>query len=657
MRPRQVILTLEALFAQRMGPLSRNGEELHALDNLTVQEVYQQWLLLLLDLGYLPLDDASREWGRLIQSLSEKDILIPLNASAECLQIVYRKFPDGTKGFEALCRKISPNLFNLIKQDVFETINEDNVVAAKRLIQFFAFPTRLSLRRVNLMDQCLDDYMAIERQFEDYLPKGIVSGLNAIMRRWLADLNLQNLSYKHGNGATAGSLRDIEDKYRSISSDDYLKLIYKDDFLPNAYLSETPIWDSQIRCKLERISHTTFVPKSYKTFRTISMEPATLMFIQQGIWRRLDNYVERHRYLKRRIGFHDQQRNKSLAAEGSFSRNYCTIDLSAASDSVSWILTKAVFKGTPLLKHLIATRSKQTFLPNNELISLKKFAPMGSAMCFPIETLIFAACCEYVTREHGYHQTYSVFGDDIIVPTECYNDILYVLTILGFKVNTDKSFYEPECWFRESCGGEYCDGYDVTPLRISRRYYADLDEVGLTGLIDTSNKAQEYGFIHLRSFLIKKMKDNKRFVPLFSPTSIRSDGYSNFHTRRRWNAELQRIECYVSHNKTNREARDERIAYLHALVLLNEEPSINEESPWIDYDSIPSWDDEGRPTDTGKITVVSKRRWAPKPWEASDESFVHYCLSNFEPKDWKSFEWKNPPPVPPLARGLKSAMN
>lgn len=626
MRPRQVIITLEDLFAQQTGLLRRNGEDLSDPDNLTVQEVYQQWLLLLLDLGYLPLEDASREWGRMVKHLFNQDILTPLNASAECLQIVYRGFSDGTKGFKALCHEISPNLFNLIKADVHEIIERDNVKAAKRLVQLFAYPTRLSLRDVDLMDQCLDDYMAVERQFDDYLPKGIVDSLNAIMRRWLADLDLRNLTYRHGNGSTAGSLRFLEDKYRSMNTDNYLSLVYKDDFLPETYLSDSPIWDSPIRCKLERISHTTFVPKSYKTFRTISMEPATLMFIQQGIWRRLDNYVEKHRYLRRRIGFHDQERNRVLAAEGSFSRNYCTIDLSAASDSVSWQLVKAVFKGTPLMKHLIATRSKSTLLPNNELISLKKFAPMGSAMCFPVETLIFAACCEYVTREHGHRLTYSVFGDDIIVPTDCFDDMLYVLTILGFKVNSDKSFFSPEIWFRESCGGEYCDGYDVTPLRVSRKYYAVLDDVSLTGLIDTANKALEKGFIHLRSFLIGKMKAATGFIPFFDQTSILSNNYTNYHTKRKWNEDLQRIECYVSHNKIQYEDRDERIAYLHRLVLDQLEPCLNEETPWKDTEVIPSWDDTANSTETGKFTVKSKKSWAPKTFEEDDVEFINYFV-------------------------------
>lgn len=628
MRPRQVIITLETLFASHTGSLRRNESELLPRDNQTVREVYQQWLLLLLDLGYLPLDDIKREWGRMVPSMMGQDVLTVLNASAECLQIVYRQFPEGTKGFKALCSRISPNLFSILKEDVEKTINLDDVVAAKRLIQFFAYPTRLSLHQVDLMAECLNDYMAVEEAFPTYLPEGIIGSLNAIMRRWLKGLSLADLSYRHGNGSTAGSLLNLEDKYRALGTDPLLSYVYKDSFLP-----PDEIWESNIRCKMERISHTTFVPKSYKTFRTISMEPASLMFIQQGIWRRLDQYVQYHKYLVRRIGFHDQDRNKALAAEGALCRNYATIDLSAASDSVSWRLVKKVFKGTPLLKHLIATRSRATLLPDGRLVQLKKFAPMGSAMCFPVETLIFAACCEYVTREHGFYGDFSVFGDDIIVPTECSADMFYVLDILGFTVNKSKSFFEEDCWFRESCGGEYCDGYDVTPLRVSRKYYSLLDDVSVTGLIETANGAYEKGFHYLRAFFVKKLKDRPGFIPLFSQISLHGPSYSNYHTNRRWNPDLHRIECRVSGTRAKRAESNSDIAYFHWLVSNFDDKLSSDTTPWVEFCPIPSWDDEALILGTGKITVSSEKSWAEKPYEKGDDSFITY----FHPE--YSTEW------------------
>lgn len=252
---------------------------------------------------------------------------------------------------------------------------------------------------------------------------------------------------------------------------------------------------------------------------------------------------------------------------------------------------------------------------------------MGSAMCFPVETLVFAACCEYVTREHGHRLRYSVFGDDIIVPTECYDDLLHVLSLLGFKVNQDKSFFKPSDWFRESCGGEYCDGYDVTPLRVSRKYYAVLDNVALTGLTETANEAHRRGFTYLRSYLIGKLATREDFIPYFSQTSLLGDSYSNYHTKRRWNTDLQRIECNVSFTRSSYEERNEQIAYFHRLILNNEESSDNEDTPWSEWDIIPSWDDEASATETGQVTVKSKKDWAAKPFEESDVEFIHYFLS------------------------------
>lgn len=51
MRPSQAIIALEDLQNSFVGPLYRKGVELSSNDRSTVTEVYQQWLLLMIDLG------------------------------------------------------------------------------------------------------------------------------------------------------------------------------------------------------------------------------------------------------------------------------------------------------------------------------------------------------------------------------------------------------------------------------------------------------------------------------------------------------------------------------------------------------------------------------------------------------------------------------
>jgi hypothetical protein len=410
-----------------------------------------------------------------------------------------------------------------------------DVYAAKRLVQLFSYTSRLSLRHIDLTQQCLDDYMATEKRFDYFsdLPLHIISSLNLIIKRWMSSFDPTRIRFRHGPGGVAGHGRtSIEYKYKDLSYDRLLTYAFGD-----------PWWSNgSIRSNLDRISQTIFVPKSYKTFRTISMESSTLQYCQQGIWREIDRVVSQSGFLRNRIGFHDQTRNQRLAREGSISRNYATIDLSAASDSVSYALVKALFRGTKLLRYIVATRSKRTLLPDGRLICLKKFAPMGSSLCFPIETIIFAAICYYVTRGHNVTGDFSVFGDDIIIPTQCVGQVMTLLETLGFRVNREKSFYRTDCWFRESCGGEYVDGFDVTPLRVSRKYSHEDKDVRLVSLIALANDAYKRGFLNLRSFFLRRLRD-LRFKALFGPTSVLSDSYTNYHLRRRWNVKLYRTEC------------------------------------------------------------------------------------------------------------------
>jgi len=601
MRPIQTIIVLEALRDSLSGPLTRKGIELTVDDSQTVLDVYQQWLLLMIDLGYLSHGSLKRDALRLLSDMVEKDVLSLNNAFAELLACVRNQDP---KGFKALCKCISSHLYSMVKAD-FERVLLGDVYSARRLVNAFAFTSRLTLKDIDLTQQCLDDYMKIEDNLSDYLPRHLVSSLNQIIKRWTKSFDTTRIQFNHGPGGIAGHGRtSLETKYKDLASDALLE-----------YAFGEPFWvQSPIPSNLDRISQTIFVPKSYKTFRTISMESATLQYCQQGIWREIDRVVGGSRYLRNRIGFHEQERNQQLAKDGSINRNYATIDLSAASDSVSYKLVKSLFRGTKLLRYLVATRSRKTLLPDGRLIDLKKFAPMGSALCFPIETMIFASICEYVTREHGVNGDYSVFGDDIIVPTQCVEDTILILETLGFSVNREKSFFDTDNWFRESCGAEYCDGFDVTPIRVSRGYQSRDRLVHLVGLIDLANAAYERGFRHLRVFYLEKLRKSG-YDALFSPDEVLSDNFTNYHVRRRWNSNLQRIECEVTTITTRfGDDQDESIRFRHWLETC--------QSRELDTSSF----FEGFQSYVGQVTVRTRGRWRMKPYDVSDQDFIDFFI-------------------------------
>lgn len=339
------------------------------------------------------------------------------------------------------------------------------------------------------------------------------------------------------------------------------------------------------------------------------MEPTTLQFYQQGVWKEIDRQVAANPRLRARIGFHEQERNQGLAQVGSVERSYATLDLSAASDSVSYELVKRLFRGTWILRYAVLLRSDRTLLPDGRLIQLKKFAPMGSSLCFPIETIIFAAICEYVTRGHRVSGDYSVFGDDIIVPTQCASQTMQLLTTLGFRVNREKSFYDAECWFRESCGAEFCDGYDVTPLRVSRQYASQERFVRLAKLIDLANGAYDRGYLTLRLFFLKKLREED-WTPLYSEAEVRAANYSNYHTLIRYNYHLHRIEAkvtalYAKCSKAVLNDQNEEIRYLHWFISTSGRYSLG----------------DGFESMICKPTVKTKTTWRTKPFEVEDQDF------------------------------------
>jgi len=215
-----------------------------------------------------------------------------------------------------------------------------------------------------------------------------------------------------------------------------------------------------------------FVPKQAGKDRTICMEPATLMYLQQGVLRQLQAYMRRQPMLSKYTNLNDQTVNQTLCAS-AYTRRLSTIDLSDASDSVSWRLIGMLTKGMPIYRYLLGTKSTHASVMERK-IELVKFAPMGSALCFPIETILFASIVECAYRLHfgkaseGQFSGCSAYGDDIICPEEIYHLVVDILTSLGFIVNESKSSSSGP--YYESCGVEYLYGVKIETIRHPRAH-------------------------------------------------------------------------------------------------------------------------------------------------------------------------------------------
>lgn len=219
------------------------------------------------------------------------------------------------------------------------------------------------------------------------------------------------------------------------------------------------------------------VPKTLKGPRIIAIEPTCQQFCQQAVLEAIVSRVESS-FLSQFIGFADQGPNQLLACEGSLTNgNLATLDLSDASDRVPLTLVESMLRDHPhLLGAILACRSQQASVPGHGIITLAKFASMGSALTFPIEALVFLTCVflgieselntQFTSKDDFRHffDRVRVYGDDIIVPDDYVESVIVQLERFNAKVGPSKSFWTGR--FRESCGKEYFDGNDISIVKV-----------------------------------------------------------------------------------------------------------------------------------------------------------------------------------------------
>lgn len=199
------------------------------------------------------------------------------------------------------------------------------------------------------------------------------------------------------------------------------------------------------------------VPKTTDIDRCACKEPDINMFLQKGAGLHI------RRSLKRiGIDLNDQSRNRNLAAEGSRTGRLATIDLSSASDTITTEFVRLALPAT-WYTYLSDIRSEVTRIDGEEHVN-QMFSSMGNGFTFELESLLFYALARTTAYFTGTRGVISVYGDDLIVPTQMYHDFTWVLSWFGFSVNPEKSFWDGP--FRESCGGHFINGRDITPFYV-----------------------------------------------------------------------------------------------------------------------------------------------------------------------------------------------
>lgn len=202
----------------------------------------------------------------------------------------------------------------------------------------------------------------------------------------------------------------------------------------------------------------TNVPKSWKSFRSIMPNTDIGGFYTYGLDRLIREKLRVVAKLDIRVLQHVHQ---ILARKASKNRRHATADLSAASDAPTWELIARLVP-RPWLKVLNFGRIRHVMI-DNDRYSLQSFMTMGIGFTFPLETLIFYALLlamkNLLKLEKG---RISVYGDDLIYPSELHKVVKHVFPRLHLKLNEDKTYVTSN--FRESCGGDYYHGTDVRPF-------------------------------------------------------------------------------------------------------------------------------------------------------------------------------------------------
>ncbi len=297
---------------------------------------------------------------------------------------------------------------------------------------------------------------------------------------------------KHGPGATADRLRGNA-KYGQIEWTQRLEEVFPagEFLLPNWRYREVLDRVKFLEPGAERPVKVITVPKTLKTPRIIAVEPTCMQYAQQAILTSLVPAIENDKLVGQLVGFSDQVPNRRMAEKGSLDGSLATLDLSEASDRVSNLHVQLLCEDWPWFsKALDATRSRKADVPGHGIISLSKFASMGSAVCFPVEAMVFLTVViigierslnENRLSTRGEDRSIQsgpisrrdvrslvgkvrVYGDDIVVPREHAFHVIRALEAFGFLVNKDKT--ATDGYFRESCGAEFYRGHDVSIVRV-----------------------------------------------------------------------------------------------------------------------------------------------------------------------------------------------
>lgn len=427
-------------------------------------------------------------------------------------------------GFKQVRGGTIPRLFSGMFCEVFDTITGDllenpnlGVVKTMREVLRCFKKLKLNVEKEETLDRIAKQkFFNVEEicQSSFQLDDRMLTILKCVTENILPQIESidpRELLPKHGPGSVAEPVTPNQKWNEVVKSLTSLVDYGFSFFLDRASSSHKQVYDSPISSRARLIT----VPKDSTSRRTITIEPCCKQFIQQGLNTVLRDHIKRDPVLRWCLTLNDQRKNQELALIGSLTDVWATIDLSSASDLLTNKLVRTVFEGKcSFLEYLFDSRSS-IVTDGNTARELEKYAGMGNATTFPVQSVVFAvlAICAILDSENKSLSSGSVvraakrvrvYGDDIIVPSEHARKVVSWLTASGLKVNAKKSFLSGR--FKESCGVDAFMGVDVTPMyvrhlpaNISKRdpsviaHYVELsNHAWMRGHYEFANLCQSY---------------------------------------------------------------------------------------------------------------------------------------------------------------------
>lgn len=324
--------------------------------------------------------------------------------------------------------------------------------------------------------------------------------------------SVEELSFKFGPGSAFSVKNNTSALDKLESQLDVTTNCY---VIAEEYLQSCPGWrsNSGFTSTLNLVpgDRLSFVPKTAKTDRPIGINGLLNSLIQKSIGSAIKEKLRPVINLR-----NAQEKHRNLARQSSVSGRYATIDLRSASDTISYALVLDLLP--PEWFSLLDQTRSPCYTIEGKTYDYHKFSAMGNGYTFELETLIFWAISDSCRDYLNIKGSVSVYGDDIIVPTQCAALVIEQLQKCGFDTNVEKTFLSGQ--FRESCGGDYFDGIDVRPF-----YMKDYVTYRTLFLLHNYWARNGLNFVYPKTFRKIRRLIGKQYCSIFKSSNPEGDGH------------------------------------------------------------------------------------------------------------------------------------